>query len=239
MIKITEVKDRNVLSEGRSSGIGFALLKKLSNTEFETVQPLSPCKDYLNEVVYTENTGIPSKACGLIYPEKLNIFDTTFYMGIEIMKTISDKYSYSSSFEADQKHLKNNYKEIEVFLNYFEDKFHMSNRTIITEAEEGRFLVEGPIEWVSSTWGISLYTLLLRCALVYQNPQDPIAYLANYSYNFMDRDLINSSLSVIKILLKEGELPISNYKGSESSYWSPHSDGFVNYCYNYKMEKAL
>ena len=70
---ITEKHDRNVLIEGRSSGMGFAMLKK-DKTNYETVNPLSPCKDYLNEVVFTENTGYPTKAHGLDYKEKLDIF---------------------------------------------------------------------------------------------------------------------------------------------------------------------
>ena len=52
MIQIINKQCRSKLCEGRSYQMGFAFLKKLDNNTFETVQPISPCKDYLNDVIF-------------------------------------------------------------------------------------------------------------------------------------------------------------------------------------------
>ncbi len=66
LIKTMNIIDkfpRKVLIEGRSYGTSFALAALKDNT-FECVGPLSPCKDYLNDQVFSEETGIPCAAWG-------------------------------------------------------------------------------------------------------------------------------------------------------------------------------
>jgi len=51
-MQIDVLHKRNNLAEGRNFGMGFGFLKKLSNTKYKTIMPISPCKDYINDVLY-------------------------------------------------------------------------------------------------------------------------------------------------------------------------------------------
>lgn len=229
-INIIETKDRSILSEGRSTGMGFAFLKKEENN-YSTVQPLSPCKDYLNEIVFTENTGIPSKAHGLVYKEKNNIFTKFAYLAIKIVDK-NGNYYYSSNIENDKQLLKNNYKKIQNFINQIEELFEIKSRTIIISANDNYFLVKLPINWCKSTISISLYSLLLRVALVYENEKSPLEYLKEYSYNQEDRSLLNSAIPRLENLLKEKILPdqpIFSEDSAKNYSWSPHDIGILSY----------
>ena len=74
MLKIIDKQNRGKLNEGRNYQMGFAFCKKVSNKVLETIQPISPCKDYLNDVVYSERTGKNVSAYGL-NTSKLGLFD--------------------------------------------------------------------------------------------------------------------------------------------------------------------
>lgn len=247
-IVIKEVKDRKVLAEGRNNGMAFGFLKLKSRTDvqsiFETVQPLSPCKDYLNEVVITERFGMGTQGCGLRYPEKLNIYEgDVAYMAIKIMKSKSDSYSYSSgvqstgtgntvSFEGDIEKLKNNHKNIEKLLNQIEDVLQLKTRTIIHEANDGYFLVVLPVEWCQSTPAISLYTLLMRVSFSYDGKEDYMKYLSR-SPHPGDSYLINGALPKLKSILEKKTLP-PNIFSTTKAVWdkgtaSPHGRGIIGW----------
>lgn len=53
-MKLIRNMNRGVLSEGRTSGISFALCKRSGNI-FEEIMPLSACKDYMNDAIWAEN----------------------------------------------------------------------------------------------------------------------------------------------------------------------------------------
>lgn len=229
---ITEKHNRNVLIEGRSSGMGFAMLKK-DKTNYETVNPLSPCKDYLNEVVFTENTGYPTKAHGLDYKEKLDIFKNKVYMAIKIISSKGGgSYFYGKTQAEDEALLVKNYKKIQKLVNFVEENLNIKGRTIITKANDGYFLVKGPLDWRKSTIMISLYSLLIRCGLAYDGKTEPMKYLENYSYNNMDKGLINPSLPKIKRMFETKQLPEQpeyNEEMLKKGTWTPHNIGIISY----------
>lgn len=233
MINIKEVKDRGVLIEGRASGMGFTFLKKVGKNSYETVQPLSPCKDYLNEPVFTENTGIPSKAHGLVYNEKLNIFTDVFYMAIKIVKTKEGIYWYSkyeNGFEVDIKNLKDNYKNIQNLLNFIENKIGIEIKTTIEEANDDYFLLTSSVEWSKSTPAISLYSLIIRCSLVYKG-EDVFEYFKNYNYHNEDKQFLEQAIKKLNIIIENKSLPEQpsfDEKSAKSGQWSPHNVGIIS-----------
>jgi hypothetical protein len=242
---IKEVKNRGELNEGRNAGMGFAMLKKVSKDNYETVQPISPCKDYLNEVIFTENSGIGTRGCGLKYGNKLDIFEATkAYMVITIQKSKSgegdrNNYHGNSTYEIDFKALENNYTFIEKFVNYFEEALEFNTRTKMSKAIDNFYLVVLPIEWTNSTHAISLYSFLLRVALYYNDTKvNPLDYLKNLPNTNIDYYLKNSILPILekvlanKELLKQGDTHLDEAKASLSkgmSYtnWSPHHLGIM------------
>lgn len=234
MVKIIEKCKRSVLSEGRDNGMAFAFLQKVEDGVFHTVQPASPCKDYLAEVVFTEKYGIPTKGCGLYYKKKLDIFSDVAYMAIKMMPRTYGGYSYSASLENDIKTLKDNYKHAERLINSFEKKIGLKILTTITPANDNYFLLEFSSEWCKSTHAISLYSLLIRVLMVaIDADKDIMSFLKSYSYNYGDVSLLKSAMSKIELILKEKKLPPTTNKYSKASVerfmQSPHNNGILNW----------
>lgn len=234
MNTIKDVKNRNVLAEGRTNGMAFAFLKKIKEGYFETVQPLSPCKDYLNEPVFTENTGIPSRAHGLVYSKKLDIFTDVFYMAIKILGGKNESgyyYNKEQDINIDKKHLKDNYKNIERLLNFVEDKIGIKIKTKVEECNDDQFLLTSSSEWAVSTIAISLYSLLVRLSLVYTGKEEPLEYLKNYNYHREDKNYAEVALKKLDIIFKNGSLPTQpkfDIDRAKSQQWSPHCVGLIS-----------
>lgn len=228
---IKEVQDRKKLCEGRSSGMAFALLQK-SGKVYNTVQPLSPCKDFLNEVIFTENTGIQSRAHGLHYKERQNIYDPDKgFMAIKMLPSMGGGYHYGKSLDEDEKVLRKNYKNTQVYLNKFEEAWGIEGRTEIVKKNDGYFLVKFPLAWKTSTVTMSLYSLLVRVAMVYDGKQDIIEFLEQYNYNQGDKQLVTAALPKIKKILETKiipEQPEFNKEQAEKLMFSPHNLGIVS-----------
>ena len=73
MSKLIDKQNRRTLGEGRNYGMGMACLKK-DGDNFETVCPITACKDFISDVIYSELTGKPYYAYGLSTSKK-DIFD--------------------------------------------------------------------------------------------------------------------------------------------------------------------
>ena len=234
MNTIKDVKSRSVLAEGRTNGMAFAFLKKVKEDYFETVQPLSPCKDYLNEPVFTENTGIPSRAHGLIYSKKLDIFTDVFYMAIKILSQKSGGtyyYNKEQDIKIDIKHLKDNHKNIEKLLNFVENKIGIEIKTKVEECNDDQFLLTSSVEWTVSTIAISLYSLLVRLSFVYTGKEEPLEYLKTYNYHKEDKNYAEAALKKLDIIFKNGELPSQpsfDIERAKSQTWSPHNVGLIS-----------
>jgi hypothetical protein len=237
-IVIKEVCDRGKLGEGRNNGMAFAFLKKVGDNSFETVNAMSPCKDYLAEVTLTENTGIPTKGYGLVYKKKLDIFSDVAFMAIKILKTKQGTYNYSSSFDNDVKMLDANYLNIQKLMNEFEEMLGFSNFTKIEKAEDDYFLVTLPVEWTISTHAVSLYTLLLRMGMASDGKESFHDFYTNYKYNGGDKSLSISAKPKIDIILSNKKLPpmVFSYnkeyltKGGQS----PHNHGIIAWTGKYE-----
>ncbi len=163
MKKIKELQKRSKLCEGRSFGIGFTILNKdKSKFKFKTFLPFTACRDYLNDFSYVEYT---KKEIGSIhgYNHKLkNCFNRkrVFYIGVNTLHyNKSGNWHY---FDDCKKTLKNNYKNLQLFLNKFEELIGLKSKTTI-KLDEDVLIFKAPIYWSKNTALISAYTLLIRC----------------------------------------------------------------------------
>lgn len=208
MLKIIDKQNRGKLMEGRNYQMGFAFCKKVSNKVFETIQPISPCKDYLNDVVYSERTGNPVSAYGLS-TKKIDLFTRKrkAYLAIKIM----DYYGYNGFNKLAQhtENLKNNYANLNKFLNYFEEKLGMS-KTQVAPADNDSFVLILPIGWTKYNYAISLYSLLARVGQFYDGTTDPITFMETYKDFPEDSYLVKSIVPKVKKLLDIGKLPEQN-----------------------------
>lgn len=180
--------DRKMLGEGRSKGMSFAFCKKVEDT-LKTVQPLSPCKDYLNDIIFIEHTGVPIKACGLDLKEKKDIFleDTCYLLittlpqnkiNVEKMKS-ENSYPFPTKMLIDELiFMLDNCENIQRFMNFFEELCDIKDRTIITR-KDPYLIVKLPTHWAKTTYLISMYSYLIRISLYCNFNNNPLKELEN------------------------------------------------------------
>lgn len=216
VVKVKEKFNRKELSEGRTFGIGFGILKKNSNKKYETLHAITACKDYLNDFVFIENTKKPlSKIHGFKH----------FYTG----ELVNKRFFYLSISAVEKNHtgdggwknlvkcrdiLKTNIKTLIFNINKLEEYLGIfSSRTSLKGiSKDGNIVLRVPIFWSKFPFLISLYTLFLRCVF---NKKEEFTDLKKelVKHNpFIEQDkyLLQSIVSFLKIdkLKKQ----IINYK---------------------------
>jgi hypothetical protein len=196
-MKLIDNKPRSVLSEGRNKGMGFALCKRDGDT-YTTVQPVSPCKDYLNDVVYSERTGKPYQAWGL-KTKKEDIFSgDRGYMVISICGEGASRPRPYGEFESDKKRLNDGLGLIQGFINSIEKLLKIENLTVMTKIEDNLVMVDFPLFWSEGTYLISLFSLLLRIAIKY-NKGDPLEFMSKV--NDEDSYMAANALAKLKRMI--------------------------------------
>lgn len=241
MIKKTveEKKKRSVLSEGRNQGMGFAMLKRIDSKNYHTVNPISPCKDFLAEVIFTENTGMGTAAYGLNYTEKNNILGKRkSYLVYKNMKpSKGDEESFSvekKTFEQYSKEIKDGRKNIQDFINQFQTELGGGYAPCrIEEVNDDQFLVSFDTRWAKSPYNISLFTLMLRVAKHYKDKQKVLEYLDSVPNTNIDYSLLKTARKKIVTILKNKKLidiPKSHIKSREQDKnWTPHDAGICSW----------
>lgn len=186
-MKIIDNKNRDVLSEGRNSQMGFAFCKQLKSLVFETVQPISPCKDYLNDVIWSENTNKTISACGLKYKKEDILNNEKVFLAFKICpRQRTSGYERSENgvkytMEDDVKNLRKNYKNIQLLLNYLEEKLKIKNKSIIALSDDKKtYLAKLNPFWVSKLYLVSLVSLLIRMGQFYDGSMAPQQFLDTY-----------------------------------------------------------
>ena len=207
MIKIIQKtingNTRSKLFEGRNYQMGFAFAKKLDEDTFQLVQPISPCKDYLNDVIFSELTGRKLSIHGC-KSEKNDIFDKHAYLCFSIMpkKTTTDPYN-GKQMSDEIENLSKTYLIIQKMINDVEDSFKVEERTEIFKVEDNLYLAIVPLYWTMSTWAISLYSLLIR-AFQYVKEYVPfMPLLEEYPY-YIEQMLVMQALPKIKFIAEKG-----------------------------------
>lgn len=202
MNKIVDKTDRNVLGEGRNYQMGFAFAKKTAPKTFELVQPISPCKDYLNDVVWSEATNKSIQAYGLNYSKKDIFNGKKSYMVIGIMPSWGG--SPYPSMDKDIKNLEENIENLTAFLNFIEKKLKLKCLTKIEKVAKNRYLLEFDYYWCKTTYLISLYSLLLRTGQFWKGDPDPITYWKTFKDFPPDTYMVQTAATKLEKIIKNG-----------------------------------
>lgn len=228
-MKIIEKCDRAVLNEGRNYGMGFGYLKKINNEEYHTVQPLSPCKDYLNDVVWSEHNDKSIIACGLTYNKQSIFNNDEDYIGIKILhqKSYGAKpFVDYPNMQKDIELLNNNFLHIEALINHVEKQLNVEGSTDILAAEDNYYLLMVPKFWSVNTFRISLYSLIIRMGLTYDGSVKPQVFLDTYN-NPIENNLWNAAKPKLQKMIELQKYPED--KILERPKEMVHSYGIINY----------
>lgn len=204
-MKIEDNENRGKLGEGRSRGMGFAYLKKTGEDTFRTVQPISACKDFLNEILYAEKTGTLCPSIhGLKYEKVLDIFDNNYaYMAIKICNRNGSEY-YDDSDIIDMSNFEKNYKNLQDFINQIEEALKVEQKTEIIEANNDMFIVKMPMFWNQALYMMSLYTALLRAYQHYDKSLPALEFIDKKNCFPQDENIMLVAKKKLLYLIENG-----------------------------------
>ncbi|XAI97316.1 hypothetical protein [Leptolyngbya phage Lbo-JY46] len=202
-MKIVTKKGREKLEEGRDHGLGFAFAK-LQKYGLKAMMPLSACKDYLNDVVYTELTGEKiGSIYGFSYGVKKNIFLQTKY-GFLLMSVLNHRNG--TEWPLNSRYLKafvEGIKNCQSLINTFCREILQEECDFkILQHSENLFYCCVPPVFLTNTYGISLLTLLLRNGYKYSEGTPIKDFLKNPPKDFYTSDLymLNDLSRIIDII---------------------------------------
>lgn len=216
--KVINNLNRSGLNEGRTHGMGFAFAKREGDV-ITTIMPISTCKDYLNDVIYSEHTGHPYHVHGLA-TEKRDIFKDGF--GYLVMSILDERYSSSGyKFKEEVEMLEKEWMNAQKALLDIECSIDsgdvFTEHTQIFKVGDNLFVVKVPCFWCQYTYLISLYTLILRNIFRWDGEGDPIEFLAKVD----GEDTYTMAVALPKLKrIMQGELPEQNM-----AKLSPHNMG--------------
>lgn len=187
-ITFIDKQKRAVLGEGRNYGVGFAFCERDGNT-VATIMPISSCKDYLNDVIWSEVRDKEIVNYGLV-TKKLGLFENTQFATIAFKvcgKGASNPQPYPA-MDKDIASYKANRCEIEASMNVIEERLGLDHPTRIIE-QDGVYIATISLWWCKATYRISLWSLLVRALRHKSDKGDPIAYLATVTDE--DQNILN------------------------------------------------
>lgn len=225
MIKLINTKDRNTLCEGRSYQMGFGFAKKMPNDSYKVITPVSACKDFLNDVVWSEATDKPVSIYGLSY-HKQDIYDKEYAYIIMSILTNKNGNKYTT-YDQDVKRLEENYKRLQSFMNYFEETLTEGVFTEIEKIKENEYLVKVPLIFIKGTYLISLYSLLLRAGQFWNGEQNPQDFMDNFNANLIDVSLVKAAAPKLKKLVENGYIEQDLNKLTSSD--QIHNSGIISF----------
>ncbi len=219
-LTLVDKQNRGKLSEGRNYGIGFAFAKREGDV-LSLVGPISPCKDYLNDQVYSEATGKPFYAHGY-NASKTGCFEGGFgYLVMGIMPY--NRGSNYSGQDGETAWMAANLPALESFVNAWEVLFKVEGRTEFVELEANRYVATIPLFWTEGTYLISLLTLLIRIAVEMKyKAGDVVAFIKDCGTG--DSSHVSSIMPKIQVMLG-GKIPKQTF--TETSGW--HDRGICGY----------
>jgi hypothetical protein len=215
-----DCEGRGRLSEGRSEGPSFSFCKRTDN-DFEAVHPLSGCKDYLNDVVYTEATKEPTTQYGLT-TKYHGLFEKEPF-GYLAMSVIA---GYGCSLHSGLKNtldkMMANVARMESCMHFFEEKFDIPERTEIHKTGDNMLVVFVPLWWCRANYRISLYTLVLRNAMYWDGKEDIIKWMG--AWKTADRYGIHKIIPKVLQMI-DGNMPEPVYP--QVATMQKDNDGWV------------
>ena len=230
-IKLIDDQDRKKLGEGRNCGFGggFAKFNPEKNT-VEMVMPITACADFYAEVVHTEATGKEWAVYGFKY-KKADIFkDATHAYLVCGILPYNGSFEKHPNYDKEYKALEANWKHIQTFINWFEDKLGVKNKTEITRLGDNRYLFKFDLFWTQGTYRISLYKFLSRAPIYFDSTQEPMAHLDAmkdgevYAWNAIKPKVLD---------MLSGFIPVQEMKATDGC---PHHIGIQNFVWPRELE---
>lgn len=218
-MELINTQPRSILSEGRSRGLGHAFCR-LEKGKLITVMPISPCKDYLNDVVFSEGTGKPWSAWGL-KTKKEGIFEDGWgYMVSSVCKEGARSEREYSDYADEVKALNTNLDGIRKVIAWMEEGLGLKDRSTFVSLGDNMVMTKIPKFWLDGTYRISLYTLIMRNAMEYESG-DVLTYLENIRGE--DTGYMGTALPKLKMMMA-GNIPVQDMADC-----SPHNLGIVSF----------
>lgn len=168
---IKQSQDRSKLSEGRNRGMGFSILKKNSDNNFETYMAHTACKDYLNDLVYVENTNVNiTQSIHGFKHKKQNIFDKKRFFYLSLCALDINNSSGWKLLKNFSKALYSNIDMLIYHINILEDYLNLGagrttleNTLDIENYNHKGIILKTPTYWAKTPILLSFLCLYIRC----------------------------------------------------------------------------
>ena len=169
---VKDKTNRNILIEGRNKGFGISFAQiNTRDDDLQVLIPISACKDFLNDQIYTFHTGITIKQYGLTTINVKNYLNNDyFYMVGKILHHKVKAHGTYSNYDRDLQFSIDNRNALLSFINYFEMELKLDSLTefLYCENNESLIIFKVPSIWALNTYNISFYTMLARIGLFYK-----------------------------------------------------------------------
>lgn len=221
-MEVIDNHNREILGEGRTQGIGFAFGQVTPNKDkFETVMPITSCKDYLNDVVHLEKwpDAQEEEVYGFEYSRNGIFENDNPQMVITVLDTISNNWD---DFKTTYRTMVKNIDKMLRFVHSIERKLGF-DLTKMTKCK-GKYVVEMDPRWVSGARMTSCYTLLWRLQLHYKG-RGIIRDFNDVPKNVIPPHRRKVFVNNMDYLLKYKTLP--EYDNTQGLY-DVHNEGFLS-----------
>ena len=211
---------RKNLSEGRQYGFGSTICTKTGKTTYKSLVDFTACKDFLHDVLLAEKCGVNVNVFGMKYTKQDAFKNQRF--GVFAIKMLNGNNGEDwGGFKVEKDRLIANRAHLVAFLHYFEDVMKLKKKTKLYLTEEGSsYILVCDKKWISTTYGISIYTLLARIGYHYEgnlSVEDYVKYLLTAKYGVLEEQLaddvglLRSNYTKIKYLAENG-FPKEDFK---------------------------
>jgi hypothetical protein len=202
-----ELDTRHKLGEGRDYGVGFCLCTR-DNNKIVATQAISPCRDYLNDCIYSEHTGQPYNAYGQD-SVKTGLFDDgKGYTVFGVCKKGPRNPQEYGNYKKDYNSLDKNHEALQSLVNQIEKNIKVKKLTEIIKLKDNRYLAIHDTFWGRYTYLISLYSFILRAGIHYEKG-DAIDYFDNGPYDYGDKYMW-PNIKPKLISLMNGNVPVQD-----------------------------
>ena len=224
-------KERYILEEGRTDGLGFAFCEKEGDT-YTTIQPISPCKEYLNDIFACENelkqytSGEYDEVYGLeIYQPKKGIFDNEYtYLALKVLSNSPRDYSNNRdrpSFIKFTDLLINNTENWLHVVNHFDSIMGVKSTEIVEINTDGDDDITNTVvlkvdsKWFSKIYTTSAFSAILRISLGYNGEMRLKDYLTEKNiigYDIYEaRETVEFLKKLEKVKFSQKETYVTRY----------------------------
>lgn len=240
---------RSDLNEGRDYGIGFSVLKADSANNLKPLFPFTACKDYLNDVIYVEQSGKNIDEVYGFRHEFMNYFQNKkrLILGvaplqyIEGEKRIDDDYIWEN-YDDCSSYFTNNSENFINVLHYIEIMMNGTSKlTKLLGIVDNTWILELNPIWQTTGPAISFFTLFARCYFNFKDSPSIENIKAHTPYIMDDEMMKINILDILDNLdITENIFNTDIYlkENEESSSNTIHNLGVSNFYRNIKKSLA-